>query len=164
MTIGTLKTQGTELFFANPLTTAIDLLKVACPTGISGFGGPTDQLDDTCLDSQERTYKQGLKSPGPITVPFNFIPSSASHQALIALYNGGQTVSWLLAMSDGTQDPTTLNSASQIVPPANRSSLRFEGYVSDVNFDFSVNEIVRGTLTIQRSGTYTLTPGPTPLT
>jgi hypothetical protein len=162
MTVGTLKTQGTELFFANPLTTAIDLLKVACPTGITGLGGPADQLDDTCLDSTERTFKQGLKNPGAITVPVNFIPSSPSHQALIALYNGGQTVSWLIAMSDGTTDPTTLNSAQLIVPPANRSSIRFDGYVSDFNIDIATNEIVRATVTIQRSGAFLLTPGPTP--
>lgn len=163
MTIGTIKTQGTELFFTNPLTTAADIMKVACPTGISGLGGPADQLDDTCLDSTERTYKQGLKSPAAVTVPFNFIPSNSTHQALIGMYNSGQTANWLVALSDGTTAPTVVNSAGLINYPASRSSIRFFGYISDLNFDIATNEIVRGTMTIQRSGAFTLNPGPAPL-
>jgi hypothetical protein len=163
MTIGTLKTQGTELFFTNPLTTAADIVKVACPTGITGLGGPADQLDDTCLDSTERTFKPGLRTPSAISVPINFIPSSPSHQALLALFQSGQSMNWMIAFSDGTVDPTVVNSAGLITPPANRTSIRFDGYVSDFNLDIATNEIVRATLTIQRSGSILMTPGPTPI-
>jgi len=163
MTVGTIKTQGTELFFTNPLTTAADILKVACPTGISGLGGAADQIDDTCLDGTERTFKAGLKNPGQITIPINFIPSSPSHQALLSMFQGGQMANWLIALSNGTTAPTVVNSAGLIVPPANRASIRFDGYVADFNLDIATNEIVRATLTIQRSGaifpTYT---GPIP--
>lgn len=161
MTIGTLKTQGTELFFINPFTTAIDLLKFACPTGITGLGGPADQLDDTCLDSTERTYKQGLKAPGPVTVNFNFIPTNTSHQIIKQLYDSGRDIQWIIALSDGTSAPTQ-TSAGGMNPPVSRSSIRFNGYVADFNLDVATNEIVRGTMTIQRSGTYTITPGPAP--
>jgi len=163
MTQGTLKTQGTELFFTNPITTAADILKVACPTGVSGLGGGADQLDDTCLDSTERTFKAGLRNPGPVTVPVNFIPSSPSHVALLAMFQGGQMANWLIAMSNGTTAPTVVNSAGLITPPANRVSIRFDGYVSDFNIDIATNEIVRATLTIQRSGSIFMTvAGPVP--
>jgi hypothetical protein len=162
MTIGTLKTQGTELFFTNPLTSAADIMKVACPTGITGLGGAADQLDDTCLDSTERTFKQGLRTPGQVTIPVNFIPSSASHQALLAMQQSGQNVSWMIAMSDGVTDPTVVNSAGLIVPPANRTSIRFDGYVADFNIDIATNAIVTATVIVQRSGSILMTPGPTP--
>lgn len=153
MTTGTLKTQGTELYFVNPVPTDPELVKVACPTGISGLGGAADQLDDTCLDSTERTFKRGLGNPGQVSVPINFIPSSDSHQALLALQADGRNVDWLIAMSDGTDAPT-LDTDFAIVPPEspNRTSIGFNGYVSDFNIDISTNEIVRATLTIQRSG------------
>jgi hypothetical protein len=163
MTIGTLRTQGTELWFINPLTSAADFVKLSCPTGISGLGGPADQLDDTCLDSTTRTFKQGLKNPGTLTVPFNFIPTNTSHQILFQLYDGGQVVQWIAGLSDGTSPPTN-SSAGGFNPPPNRSSIRFNGYVSDINIDIATNSIVTGTLTIQRSGAILVTPGPAPTT
>lgn len=156
MTIGTLKTQGTELFFVNTLPTADVLVKLACPTGISGLGGAADQLDDTCLDSTERTFKRGLGNPGQVSVPFNFIPSNTSHQVLFDLQEDGRNLNWLIALSDGTAQPT-IGTAGTIVPPVSplRTSIGFEGYIADVNIDIATNEIVRGTLTIQRSGPVT---------
>lgn len=154
MTIGTLKTQGTELFFVDTIPTVDVIRKVACPTGITGLGGAADQLDDTCLDSQERTFKRGLGNPGTVTVPINFIPSNATHKALTALQADGRNVYWLIGLSDGTAAPATFNTAGAPIPPAapQRTSIRFYGYVSDFNIDIATNEIVRATLTIQRSG------------
>lgn len=156
MTTGTLKTQLTELFgIDNYSTTDPTLFKMACPTGIQGLGGAADQLDDTCLDSTERTFKRGLGNPGQVTVPFNFIPTNASHQLLNALKEDGRNTRFLIAFSDGTAAPTVQvdsDGAGAFVPPASRTSAEFEAYVSDVNIDISTNEIVRGTLTLQRSG------------
>lgn len=153
MTIGTLKTQGTELFFVNPLDTNLSVIKLACPTGITGLGGPADQLDDTCLDSTERTYQRGLGNPGQVSVPFNFIPSNVSHQDLMALKEDGRNLDWLIGFSDGTAAPTLDSDGAFVPPPApQRTTAVFNGYVADVNIDIATNEIVRGTLTIQRSG------------
>lgn len=154
MTTGTLKTQGTELFFVNPLDSNLSVIKFACPTGVNGLGGPADQLDDSCLDSVDRTFKRGLGNPGQVTVPFNFIPSHFSHQDVMALKEDGRNLDWLIGFSDGTAVPT-LDSDGDFVPPASplRTSVEFNGYVADVNIDIATNEIVRGTLLIQRSGT-----------
>ncbi len=150
MTTGTVKTQGSKLWFSN---SGSEILPVACPTGISGLGGTADQIEDTCLDSNERTYVRGLLTPGTITVPFNVIPRSASHQALMELRDSGETVGWLATLSDyASADPSALDSNGYIVSPG-PTTFSWLGYVADLVFDISTNEIVRGTLTIQRSGT-----------
>jgi len=146
------KTQGTELFLIN-----VDaIVKFACPTGITGLGGATDQIDTTCLGNNERTYVQGLANPGQVSVPFNFDPTQASHQILFDLKEAGNNLDWLIGLSDGTNQPT-LNSIDEFVPPTLRTSAQFIAYISDVNIDIATNEIVRGTLTLQRSGAVTWT-------
>lgn len=153
MTTGTLKTQGTELFLVNPLGAQPVIVKFACPTGISGLGGASDQLDDTCLDAiVDRTFKRGLGNPGQVSVPFNFIPTDDSHQDVLdALKTDGRNLAWCLCFSDGTAIPT-LDSNAGFAGPALRTSAEFSGYIADATIDVATNAIVTGTLLIQRSG------------
>lgn len=166
MTIGTLRTQGTELFTVDELSSSVaTVLKFACPTGITGLGGAADQLEDTCLDNiTDKTYKPGLSSPGQVSVPFNFIPSNGSHQILFDLKEAGNVLQWMICMSDGTAVPTLDTADDLVAPPSpERTTLEFFAYVADINIDIATNEIVRGTLTLQRSGS--VIPhwnGPTP--
>lgn len=159
MTQGTVKTQGTELYFVDSLTSSVPaVVKLACPTGITGLGGAADQIETTCLDALvDKEYARGLGNPGQVSVPFNLIPSAVSHQLLFDLKDAGTTISWLACLSDGTADPTTVDSNDMIVPPSNRTSFAFQAYVADVTIDIATNEIVRGTLTLQRSGAVTAT-------
>jgi hypothetical protein len=154
-----LKTQGTELFFVDDLTSSVPaIVKLVCPTGVSGLGGAADQIESTCLgDLVDKAFVRGLGNPGQVSVPFNLDPQAASHQLLFDLKDAGTTISWLAALSDGTAAPTQVDSNDVIVPPATRTSFGFLAYVSDVNIDIATNEIVRGTLTLQRSGVVTPT-------
>lgn len=153
---GTVKTQGTELYTVDALSSSTArVLKFACPTGVTGLGGPKDQLEDTCLDDiEDKTYKPGLGTPGQVSVPFNFIPENGSHQILFDLQESGEVLPWMIGLSDGYGIAPTLDSDDQLEPPASpeRTSALFNAYVSDVNIDIATNEIVRGTLTLQRSG------------
>ncbi|MBB3806415.1 phage tail tube protein [Xanthomonas cannabis] len=155
MTEGVVKTQGTHLFFVDPdAAGGPAITKFACPTGASGLGGAADQIEDTCLDATtDRTYQRGLGNPGQVSMPFNYIPSNASHDALFALKDSGKVVDWYIGLSDGTAAPT-LSVDDALVPPlaTARSGFQFKGYVADVNIDIATNEIVRGTVTVQRSG------------
>lgn len=158
MTIGTVKTQGTELYFVDASVTSSqpDLIKLACPTGIQGLGGAKDQIESTCLDTVgDKEYVGGLGNPGAVSVPFNFIPREFSHQNLLALKEAGDVLKWIACLSESGEAPT-LDTDGVIVAPTTRSSFRFDAYISDVNFDVATNEIVRGTLTLQRSGNVTL--------
>jgi|SRR5690606_26556369 len=154
MTVGTIETKGTRLFFLNGPGSPQDILKVACPTGIEGLGGAGSQIATTCLDSQEMEYKRGMKDPSQINLPINFIPRSASHQALEALDESGEVVDWMIVFSDQDANPTAfadVDGVNNIVSPG-ATSVRFQGYVADLNINVQTNEIVRATITIQRTG------------
>lgn len=154
MTTGTVKTQGTELFFVDNSVSASapDLIKLVCPTGVQGLGGAKDQIETTCLDTTgDKEFAGGLGNPGTVSVPFNLIPREYSHQNLFVLKDSGATLNWIACLSEGSALPT-VDSDGEISAPSGRSSFKFAGYIADVNIDIANNEIVRGTLTIQRSG------------
>ena len=148
MTQGVIETKGTRLFFA---VSSSEILKVACATGISGLGGAGDQIDTTCLDSQEMEYARGMKNPGQVTVPVNFIPRSAAHQALIGLDDSAEIISWMIVLSDQTGTPAAVDTDGRLVSPGS-TTVEFLAYVADFNIEMQTNEIVRATLTLQRSG------------
>jgi hypothetical protein len=159
MSTSTVKTQGTKLYFVDPLTSSVPaIVELACPTGITGLGGAADQIETTCLSATvDRTFARGLGNPGQVSVPFNLIPTATSHQLLFDLSDSGQIVSWMACLSDGTAAPTTLDSNDRIVAPNDRTCFGFDAYIADINIDIATNEIVRGTLTLQRSGPVTAT-------
>lgn len=148
MTQGVIETKGTRLYFTPD---ASEILKVACPTGITGLGGAGEQIGTTCLDSQEMEYFRGMKDPSVVTIPVNFIPRSAAHQALQDLDDSGELVSWMIVMSDQANSPTNIDSEGRLDSPG-PTSVEFLAYVSDFEIDIQTNEIVRATLTLQRSG------------
>jgi len=151
-----LKTQGTHLYLVDRTGTAA-LVKMECPTGISGVtAGARDQIEDTCLDNTEdKTFVAGLGNPGTISVPFILNPQAASHQLLLDLKASGAMAEWIVLLSDGSAAPTLVTDT--LTPPAARTSFMFDAFVSDVAIDIATNEVVRGTLTLQRSGPVTAT-------
>lgn len=152
MTTGTVRTQGTELFFINPDAISPAVVKLVCPTGVQGLGGPRDQIESTCLDTtDDKTYVAGLGNPGQVSVPFNLIPRESSHQDLFTLKDAGTVLHWLACLSESATDPT-MDTDHAFVPPNDRTSFAFDAFIKDVNIDVATNEIVRGTLTLQRSG------------
>lgn len=148
-----IKSQGTELYFHGLTTSAGAATRVVCVTSISGLGGARDQIDTTCLDNTgDRTYVGGLGNPGQVQVGFNVHKNELSHEEVLALKESGEVVSWGIYSGDGAGVPT-VDSNGELQPVAGRASAIFEGYVSDVAIDIQGNDIWKGTITIQRSGT-----------
>jgi len=163
MTVGTVKTQGTEVFFIETtVTTDPTMYKLGCPTGVTGLGGAADQIESTCLDAtSDKEYVRGLGNPGQVSVPFNLLTTgefSPSQQLLFTLKDAGVTMPWLVSLSEGATDPTVdvdTDGVGTFLAPAGRTSFAFDAYIADINIDIATNEIVRGTLTLQRSGVVT---------
>ena len=142
-----IKTQGTNLYFVS--SAAVKTL--TCPTGITGLGGARDQIETTCLENtDDKTYLSGLGNPGQVSVPFVFDPSAADQKLLYALHDSGEVISWMVGFSDATTVPTIVSSV--LTMATTRSAAQFSAFVADINVDVATNEIVRGTLTLQRSG------------
>jgi len=154
------KTQGTHLFLIDPTTSNLAVMKMQCPTGIQGVtSGARDQIDSTCLDAtDDRSFTAGLGNPGTVTVPFILDPQAASHQALFDLKATGDKVQWLVGLSDGTGVPDVTSEGGFDIAAIDRTTIEFTAYVADLNIDIATNEVVRGTLTLQRSGAYKFTP------
>lgn len=143
-----IKTQGTNLFFIDSAA----VVTMQCPTGITGLGGTRDQIETTCLNAtDDKSYVSGLGNPGQVSVPFVFDPQAASHQALIDLHDSGDVTSWAIGFSDGTATPTIVS--GEFAFASTRTYAEFNAFVADINIDVATNEVVRGTLTLQRSGT-----------
>lgn len=146
------ETQGARLYFKKPGSPAT-LVKMVCPTGITGLGGARDNIVVDCLENTgDRFNRPGSGTPTALSVPFNLVPTAASHKDLYTLRADRTVADWIVLLSDTGSSEPTLDSDGDIVPPSTGTSFSFAGYVSDVSIDIASNTIVTGTLTIQRSG------------
>lgn len=145
--MASVKTQGTQLYFINGGT----LKTMTCPTGITGLGGTRDQIEVTCLNAtDDKSYVSGLGNPGQVSVPFVFDATAADQKLLYTMHDDGTVTNWMVGFSDGTTVPTVVS--GQLTMANTRSAVSFDAFVADVQIDVATNEVVRGTLTLQRSG------------
>lgn len=146
-----IKTKGTELWLVQEDSSGVSLIKIGCPTGISGLGGAKSQIEVTCLDSDEQEFEAGFAQPGAVTVNLDFDPAKISHSELWDLSESGENRQWVIGLSDGTAPPTVA-SGPVITFPTTRTFVEFSGYVSDLPLDFALNSVVKSAMQIQRSG------------
>ena len=144
-------TQGTQIYFVDPDTG--DVVTVQCATTFTPGGAPADQIEDTCLESFDRTYQPGLRTPGQASIGLNADPENASHIRMHELSetNPPPELKWVVGWSDGTAAPT-VDSAGDFDLPTTRTWFTFHGYISDFPFDFQQNTVVTSNVTVQRSG------------
>lgn len=144
------KTQGTDLFYNSPGSPG-GIVRVGCITEAPDpSGGPAPQIDTTCLESTEREFVRGLLSPASSTFTFILDGDSASHDELFDLKDSGEVIEWYLGLSDATTAPTV--SGDSIVHPVDRSGFIFSAFIEDLTLPGPLDEVYRGTVTLQRSG------------
>ena len=150
------ETKGTHLFFIDTVTGSDpEVVKLTCPTGITGLnGGTADRIDTTCLDNtgKFRTNVTGYADPDELSVPFVLYKGDGSHQALFPLHKSGQVIGWYCGLSDSEAVPTMDTEQANLVSPADRTGFMFRASISNLTIDIANNEVVRGTLTIRPSG------------
>lgn len=110
-------TQGTQVYALMPPLTGSGpstVMEVECATAFEPGGSPAEQIEDTCLSSQERTYKKGLRTPGQASLTLNADPNNASHIRLHQLSeaNGNTSIKWAVGWSDGSAAPTVTAAGS----------------------------------------------------
>jgi hypothetical protein len=149
--------QGTQIYALVPPLSGTGpktVLAIECATAFSPGGAPADQIEDTCLEDKDRSYKKGLRTPGQASLTINADPNNASHIRLHQLSeaDGDTTIPWAVGWSDGTSAPALNTAGDDFELPKDRTWFTFEGYVSDFPFDFAANTVVSTAATIQRSG------------
>ena len=146
-------TQGTQIYFIDSALSSPAIVAVHCATAFNPGGSPADQIEDTCLEAFERSYKPGLRTPGAASMTINADPDQPSHVRLFELsqINPSPTLKWAVGWSDGTAPPT-LDVYDEFVLPTTRTWYTFDGYISDFPFDFALNTVVTTAIAIQRSG------------
>jgi len=143
------RSQGTEIFILpDPADTTA--MKMSCPTAVTKSGGARTMTEMLCLDADDPEFIAGSRSSTTWSIPFALVPTDNTHQELFELESLGEAVPFLIALSDGTAAPTVTTGA--LVPPASRTSFRFDGIVMEIGIDIATNDVVRGTLTVQQSG------------
>lgn len=156
------KTQFTDLYFLDPDSNLV--VEVGCVTSLNGLTAARDQIETTCMNSSGRTYEAGMPTPGAATFGINFDPSDDSHVRLHELYRAGTALSWALGWGDynaprgpGLGPEPTPDSGGLSVPNT-RTWIVFNGYVSDLPFDFALNAVVASTVSVQVSDFPVLSP------
>jgi len=149
-------TQGTYIYFIDPQfnSDGPGVRQIACATNFNPGGNPADQIEDTCLEDTERSYKPGLRTPGQATLTLNADPKIASHLRLHQLSNENPPpmLRFAVGWSDGVTAPELNSEGDDFNLSPDRTWFVFEGYISDFPFDFAGNAVVTTTVTIQRSG------------
>lgn len=162
MTTGIVITKGTRLAFLSPIGSPTAIRVLACPTGITGFGGSLSDIVTTCLDTDGVDSIPGEEDFGSVTVPFNFIDVSVSQQDLIAMKALGKSgiTSWMIVFSTQAGLPASAVNGHLVSPGA--TTVEFLGYISGLSFDINTNEVVRNSLTIRRVAPREVWTLPTP--
>jgi hypothetical protein len=151
-----MKSQGTSLYLIDPSNR--ELIKVGCATSVTGISGSRDQLEDTCLeDLISRSYKAGLESPGNAQFTINFDVADESHVDLNEIEASGAVAHWAIGWSDGSAPPT-VDTNGQFDLPTTRSWLTFDGYISNLPFDFGLNKLVTSQIGVQMTSHRVLVP------
>ncbi len=147
------KTRGTQLYLRYFNSNGYNMVKIGCPTGITGLGGAASKVDDTCLDDLEMKSQPGMPDPGQMTVNLNFDPSVISHQDLWDLFDDQTIAHWVIGWSDGKDIPPTVNNSTGVVTyPTTRTFTDFDGYIADLPLDFALNSLVKSAMQVQRNG------------
>lgn len=142
--MATIKTEGCALYYA----LADEIVKNIGDFNLLTFGGDkVSIIDRVAINKSVNTKEAGKLEYGPITFGVNL--EAADHKALDALRIARQTLSFVVALSDGNDTP----SLSSGVWAATRSIYVTKGFISELVFATEDNALVTSEITIQPTAT-----------
>lgn len=136
------KTQGSKIEVSGAASPSV-FTKIVNVTDISESGATLDQIDVTNLDSSAKEYVPGLPDYGTVTVQINYDSDEATHQTIDQLAQGGTSAirDWRITESGGGS-------------PGTRT--QFKGFVQAFQKSRAVNSVVKGTVTVKKTGPDTI--------
>lgn len=150
--MGAKLTKGTQIYFVDPATDAVT--QITEVTGFNPGGAPSDQIEVTALDDDAKEFMRGMRTPGMATIEVNPDPENTSHARLHALFldDTVTSIAFAVGWSDGTVAPTVDSDGVFVQTAVARTMYYFDGYIADFPFDFSINAVVKSTISVQRTG------------
>lgn len=155
-------TKGSHVYFVDPLASGGPALqRLACVTAVELGGAPKNAIDDTCLDDTSVTKSvPGLGAPDEASFSVNLDGDKEGHYEIynLSIADGSAALDtqFIVLLSDGTSAPT-LNSAGVIVPPTDRSSFTYTGYVTNCPPSIALNDSIKATISVQKTSVVTWT-------
>lgn len=113
-------TQGTQIYALVPTVldpAVFEIIEIECATAFTPGGNPADQIEDTCLSANVRSYLRGLRTPGQASLTLNADPRNASHVRLHQLSEDDtiENISWAVGWSDGKDIAPTIGKGVESV-------------------------------------------------
>jgi len=134
--MASVKTQGSSLQFFDTAASPNAFVTVASVTGFQGPSGSRQVIDATTLASTGKAKDVGIPDYGQVTFDFNFVSTDT---VLVDVWDGfiaGVLHVWQIVLSDS---PATV--------------FGFSAYVLSMNYTAGLDDIVRGSVTLEISGT-----------
>lgn len=150
---GEVRTQKTQLYAC--LAGGTTVATIGNVADLGEFGGQSDDIDVTNLDSTAKEFLTGLPDNGEVTLQLNLNPADAIHQDLMAKNGNGVRYPWLVGLSDGTTAPTAVGGALVAPVAANRTSFSFSASIKSFRFGAKTNDAIRVTVVLRISGAIT---------
>lgn len=153
-------TQGSQLYFMNPLVSPHVAVVAASLQGLDNIGGQKSSIKLSNFDSPGYDeYAPGLVDPGKpggnVILDFN----SPAHQLLQTLLGLGQTANTMFfyGAADGTSPPTVVTGV--LVPPQSgspklytRSGWLWNGFVTEFTVSAQTNNVMMAKFSCQATG------------
>lgn len=139
MTIAALPTQGCELRIGDG-SSPESFVAIGEVIDFSGPSGTKNVIDVTSLDStggfKEKTW--GLKDWAQLTANIFYVPQDTEHAQIFSEFTTDTFRNFQIALTDS---PVT--------------TYQFNGFITGLQFNVAVDNVVRGTVTIEITGNIT---------
>lgn len=143
--------QGTQVYFADGTA----LYELKCALTLTPVGDPIAPVDMTPLGAAVKTSAPGIVTPSQFSVTAHYNKDDTAQQRLFSAYNNRDTLKWCILFPETTSQPSL--SGDNIVAPANRTSIKFEGWLTDRPLQVALNKLVGLSIPVQRTTTSTVT-------